>query len=77
MDFIKKTELQLINGGYLANKAGDPVNHESFVAQQNTAHYLVSLVDFLLDFLLDFLVFASATEICKSALAISCLHIFE
>ncbi len=43
MDFIKKTELQLINGGYLANKAGDPVNHESFVAQQNTAHYLVSL----------------------------------
>ena len=43
MKFIKKSELQLINGGYLANKSNEPVMHENFLFEQERAHYVVSL----------------------------------
>lgn len=40
--FIKKDELQLINGGYLVNKEGTPVSHDTFVYLQNRAHYIAT-----------------------------------
>ena len=43
MEFIKKNELQLINGGYLAGKDANPVKHPQFEEEQRNAHYLVSL----------------------------------
>lgn len=45
MDFIKSKELQLINGGYLANKEEKPVYHAEFVEAQDKAHYLVKLAE--------------------------------
>jgi hypothetical protein len=43
MEFIKKTELSLQNGGYLSNKSGMPVSNDAFIAAQQRAHYLVEL----------------------------------
>ena len=41
--FIKKTEgLQLVNGGYLSNKEGEPVYNAEFVAAQKRAQYIVT-----------------------------------
>lgn len=39
--FIKKADLQLINGGYLSNKEGEPVNNNDFVAAQKRAEFIV------------------------------------
>jgi hypothetical protein len=39
--FLKKSELQLINGGYLSNKDGKPVYNEDFVNAQQHAEYIV------------------------------------
>lgn len=42
--FLKKSELGLINGGYLVEVAtSKPVSNKEFVARQTEAHYLVSL----------------------------------
>jgi hypothetical protein len=44
MKFLKKSEITLVNGGYLsASKDESPVNHDGFVQAQNKAHYLVTL----------------------------------
>ena len=40
--FIKKEELQLINGGYLSDKDGNPVYNKAFVEAQEHAHYIVT-----------------------------------
>lgn len=40
--FLKKGEVQLINGGYLSNGEGDPVTNADFVACQERAHYIVT-----------------------------------
>ena len=40
--FIKKDELQLINGGYLSNSKGNPVYNANFVALQTHANYIVT-----------------------------------
>jgi len=41
--FIKKDELQLVNGGYLADAKESPVNNTEFVQLQREAEYLVTL----------------------------------
>ncbi len=43
MKFLKKSEIQLINGGYLSASDGSPISHTAFVDAQQKAHYLVSL----------------------------------
>ena len=44
MKFLKKSEITLVNGGYLsASKDDSPVSHDGFVQAQNKAHYLVTL----------------------------------
>jgi hypothetical protein len=43
MEFIKKTDLSLKNGGYLSNKDGVPVYNDQFVNAQHRAHYIVEL----------------------------------
>lgn len=44
MKFLKKSEITLVNGGYLsASKDDSPVSHNGFVQAQNKAHYLVTL----------------------------------
>ena len=44
MEFVKKENLKLVNGGYLVSgKEDNPVNHFGFVNAQEQAHYLVSL----------------------------------
>jgi hypothetical protein len=40
--FLKKLDLQLVNGGYLTSSAGKPVNNKQFVKAQNHAHFIVS-----------------------------------
>lgn len=43
MEFVKKGELTLKNGGYLSNKKGEPITNAEFIAAQEKAHYLVRL----------------------------------
>lgn len=43
MKFLKQSEIELINGGYLSAKDGSPISHVAFVAAQEQAHYLVTL----------------------------------
>ncbi len=40
--FIKKDELQLINGGYLVDKNQEPVFHAKFCRAQEHAHYIIN-----------------------------------
>lgn len=42
--FIKKSELDLVNGGYLSVKGEEvvPVTNDAFVAAQERAHYIVT-----------------------------------
>ena len=40
--FLKKDELQLVNGGYLSNKEEKPVNNYEFVQAQRTAEYIIT-----------------------------------
>lgn len=40
--FLNSEDLQLLNGGYLSDKAGNPVNHNKFVELQKSAEYLVT-----------------------------------
>lgn len=42
--FIKNGELQLLNGGYLSDKAGNPVSNEVFYAAQKRAEYVITLL---------------------------------
>ena len=42
--FIKKDNLQLLNGGYLSNKEGNPVNNEEFYKAQKRAEYVITLL---------------------------------
>lgn len=41
-NFVKKGELQLVNGGYLANKEGDAVSNAAFVQVQKSAEYVIT-----------------------------------
>lgn len=44
--FVKKSELKLVNGGYLVSTNNEtPVFHAEFVQLQKEAHYLVSLAN--------------------------------
>lgn len=43
--FIKKEELQLINGGYLSNLEGNPVHNSEFVYLQERAHYIATFAE--------------------------------
>lgn len=45
MKFLKNTELELKNGGYLTSKDGESVTHNEFVTLQQEAHYLVNLAN--------------------------------
>lgn len=40
--FVKKEELQLLNGGYLSDKDNNPVYNQSFVEIQKHAEYIVA-----------------------------------
>jgi arsenate reductase-like glutaredoxin family protein len=40
--FIKSGELQLLNGGYLSNKEGNPVNNQEFYEAQLHAEYIIT-----------------------------------
>lgn len=40
--FLKKSDLQLINGGYLSNGDDAPVTNEAFVKAQKHAEYIVT-----------------------------------
>jgi hypothetical protein len=40
--FIKKEGLQLLNGGYLSNKEGNPVFNQAFVDAQRNAEYVIT-----------------------------------
>ena len=43
--FLKQTEVELINGGYLSDKEGNPVNHPEFVTAQLEADYIVKFAE--------------------------------
>ena len=43
--FLKKEELQLLNGGYLSNKQGNPVFNKAFVDAQNHAEYIITFAE--------------------------------
>jgi hypothetical protein len=40
--FVKKQELQLLNGGFLSDKKGNPVSNQSFVEIQKHAEYIIT-----------------------------------
>jgi hypothetical protein len=40
--FLKKAELQLINGGYLTDKKGNPITNQEFIKAQLAAEYIVT-----------------------------------
>ena len=40
--FVKKSELQLLNGGYVSDKDGAPVTNADFIAAQKRAEYVVT-----------------------------------
>lgn len=40
--FLKKTEVELINGGYLSDKTGSPVSNDEFVNAQAHANYIMT-----------------------------------
>lgn len=42
--FIKNGELQLLNGGYLSDKTGNPVTNDVFYAAQKRAEYVITLL---------------------------------
>ena len=45
--FVKKGELELINGGYLSNKVtGTPISNVEFVKSQQEAEYVVTFAKF-------------------------------
>lgn len=39
--FLKKSEVKLLNGGYLSNGGGDPIYNYEFVRAQQSAEYIV------------------------------------
>ena len=43
--FLKTGDLQLINGGYLVNKEGQPVSNKQFELAQEKAHYVVTFAN--------------------------------
>ncbi len=43
--FLKKDQLQLINGGYLSDMDGNPVFNNKFVNAQKTAEYVVTFAE--------------------------------
>jgi hypothetical protein len=45
MKFLKQSEIELMNGGYLSASDGSPISHTTFVEAQQKAHYLVSLAN--------------------------------
>lgn len=45
MKFLKQSEIELMNGGYLSGIDGSPISHTAFVEAQQKAHYLVSLAN--------------------------------
>ena len=47
--FLKKGELQLVNGGYLSNKKEQPVNNYNFVHVQGTAEYIITFANLAKD----------------------------
>jgi hypothetical protein len=40
--FLKATEIQLINGGYLSDNKGAPIMNEEFIAAQSKAEYILT-----------------------------------
>jgi hypothetical protein len=40
--FVKSSELQLLNGGYVSDKDGNPINNADFMAAQQRAEYVVT-----------------------------------
>ena len=43
--FIKKSELSLLNGGYVSNAKGEPVSNDLFIAAQKHAEYVVTFAE--------------------------------
>ena len=43
--FLKKTEVSLINGGYLSNKENTPVDNKAFVDAQRRAEYIITFAE--------------------------------
>ena len=43
--FLKKDQIQLVNGGYLSNPDGNPVYNHSFVVAQQHAEYIVTFAE--------------------------------
>jgi len=44
--FLKKTELKVINGGYLSDSKGNPVSNAEFVKAQQEAEYVITFAEF-------------------------------
>lgn len=44
-EFLKVSEVSLINGGYVSNVEGNPVNNEKFVIAQRRAEYVIKLAE--------------------------------
>jgi len=44
-EFLKKDQLQLINGGYLSNRNEEPVINEEFVKAQKHAEYIITYAE--------------------------------
>lgn len=44
--FLKKTDLKLLNGGYLSDNKENPVTNDAFVKAQQHAEYIVTFAEF-------------------------------
>ena len=42
MKFVKQKELQLLNGGYVSDKDGNPISNSDFIHAQRRAEYVVT-----------------------------------
>lgn len=47
--FLKKDQLQLINGGYLSNKENSPVFNQEFYTAQQHAEYIITFAEMAKD----------------------------
>jgi hypothetical protein len=43
--FLKKGQVQLINGGYVVNEKEEPVTNQDFIKAQEHAHYVVTFAE--------------------------------
>lgn len=47
--FLKKSEIQIINGGYVCDSNNNPVTNENFIKAQQHAEYIITFYEFSKD----------------------------